>query len=97
MSTRGFEPRVEFEQALLTGLAPDGGLYLPAHWPHFEPNAIAELRGAPYADVAAIILSRFTNGSFDQSELREIAKKVYARFDHPDTAPFRRRWSPVHS
>ena len=45
VSTRGEAPELAFEDVLLTGLARDGGLYVPAHWPEFSEAELAELSG----------------------------------------------------
>ena len=45
VSTRGEAPELGFEDALLAGLARDGGLYMPKSWPRLEPKAIAAQAG----------------------------------------------------
>ncbi|MHA1567355.1 MAG: threonine synthase, partial [Alphaproteobacteria bacterium] len=56
ISTRGTAPTLEFEDVLLTGLARDGGLYVPETWPRFTPADLTALRGLPYAEQAARIM-----------------------------------------
>jgi threonine synthase len=87
ISTRGQAPQTSFADVLLAGLAPDGGLYLPASWPQFTAGEIAAFKGARYQDVAFQILSRFTAGSFSDGELREAIEAAYSDFDAPDIAP----------
>ena len=88
ISTRQSEGRtVSFEHALLRGPAPDGGLYLPEHWPALDAAALEGLRGKPYAEVAAAVMALFTGRAFSRARLREIAAESYAGFDHPATAP----------
>ncbi len=87
VSTRGLAPVAGFEEVLLTGLAPDGGLYAPAEWPSLDQAAIADLRGLPYAEVAARIMAAFTGEAFSEERLLEIAREVYCAFDHADVAP----------
>ena len=53
VSTRGTSPAISFRQAVLSGLAPDGGLYMPERWPRFEDPAI--LDGLEFAAAAARI------------------------------------------
>ena len=53
VSTRGGAAPASFSDVLLTGLAPDGGLYVPQEWPAFTPAEIAAFAGRPYAEVAA--------------------------------------------
>ncbi len=78
---------VSFEHALLRGPAPDGGLYLPEHWPALDAGTLEGLRGKPYAEVAAAVMALFTGRAFSRARLREIAAESYAGFDHPATAP----------
>ena len=62
ISTRGEAPTLGFSDALLTGLARDGGLYLPEEWPHFSRKQIRALRGKSYQDIAEAVLSPFIGG-----------------------------------
>src|SRR4051812_27745462 len=87
LSTRGQAPQASFSDVLLAGLAPDGGLYLPQSWPHIPAAEIAGFKGARYQDVAFAVLSRFTAGSFSDSELRDAIEAAYADFDAPQIAP----------
>ncbi len=87
ISTRGLAPGAGFEEVLLTGLAPDGGLYAPETWPALTAAEIADLRGRPYAEVAARIIAQFTGEAFSHAQLVDIARNVYGRFDHADVAP----------
>lgn len=87
LSTRGQSPIAEFEDVLLAGLAPDGGLYVPQEWPLLSADEIASCSSGKYADTAASILSQFTGGVFSEERLHEIASDVYGAFDHPETAP----------
>ncbi|MBN9545673.1 MAG: threonine synthase, partial [Alphaproteobacteria bacterium] len=64
ISTRGEAPQAGFADVLLAGLAPDGGLYMPAAWPQFSAAEIAAFAGRRYLDVAFAILSRFVGDSF---------------------------------
>jgi threonine synthase len=87
ISTRGQAPEAGFADVLLAGLAPDGGLYMPAEWPHFGAAEIAAFSGKRYQDVAFEILSRFVGDSFTASELREDIEAAYAGFEKPEIAP----------
>ncbi|MEO1242057.1 MAG: threonine synthase [Pseudomonadota bacterium] len=87
LSTRGGVGAAKFDDVLLTGLAGDGGLFMPETWPQVSPSEIAEFRGEPYADVAASIMARFTGDAFSHDHLLEITRKVYGAFDHADVAP----------
>lgn len=87
ISTRGQAPAAAFEDVLLAGLAPDGGLYVPREWPSLSQDNIAAFKGQSYADVAAVVMAPFTGEAFTQSQLREMAGDVYGRFDSPEVAP----------
>ena len=69
-STRGEAPVLGFSDALLAGLARDGGLYLPQDYPHFSPEKIRALRGKSYAEVALDVLTPFVGGEIAQSTVR---------------------------
>ncbi len=83
VSTRGAAPALDFGSVLLTGLAPDGGLYVPERWP--ERTSVDTTQS--YADVAAACMAPFTAGSYDLDELRAMTSDAYATFDHPDVIP----------
>lgn len=83
ISTRGNAPALTFAEVLLTGLAPDGGLYVPSSWP---TNHSADPT-LPYAQYAAEIMWPFVEGSMDRSDFDSIAAEAYASFSHPDVIP----------
>jgi threonine synthase len=92
LSTRGLEApaantSASFEDVLLSGLARDGGLYVPASWPWLEPTTFTGLAGLDYAALAARLLAPFTQPSFDQATLAPLATESYQGFGHPATAP----------
>ena len=87
ISTRGQSPAIGFIDALLAGLAPDGGLYCPATWPTLSREEIAALAGRPYAEVAARILGLFASDDLPDETLRDLCDRAYARFDHPAVTP----------
>jgi len=89
ISTRGEAPPVSFEEALLRGLAPDGGLYMPAHWPQLPEGWQEEMKDAPYTDFAYLVAEAFAGESFGAEELRAIVARAYAGFDDPAVAPLR--------
>ena len=82
ISTRGRAPVLEFEDVLLTGLARDGGLYLPESWPRFDAAEIRALRGLPYAQLAARIIAPFIGGQIAASNLDAILEESYRDFGH---------------
>ena len=87
VSTRGEAPRLGFTDALLAGLARDGGLYLPEAMPETAPAGIRALAGLPYAEAAAQVVAPFVDGAWDAAELAAMAGEAYAGFRHPATAP----------
>jgi threonine synthase len=87
VSTRGEAPELSFEEALLAGLARDGGLYVPKSWPQIAPETIADFAGKPFADVAVALLEPFAGGAIPRAELIALARDAYARFGHPAVTP----------
>ena len=85
VSTRGTAPVLGFDDVLLTGLAADGGLYVPERWPAL-PTDVA---GRPYADVATDVLWPFVDGALDRAELEAVVADAYAGFDDPGVCPVR--------
>jgi len=86
-STRGEAPPIGFREVLLSGLAPDGGLYLPDAWPQLTTSEIASFRGKHYEDVACAVLRPFTAGEWSDAELRQDIAAAYRDFDDPRIAP----------
>ncbi|MBB4053256.1 threonine synthase [Devosia subaequoris] len=87
VSTRGQAPALGFSDAVLAGLAADGGLYVPASWPQIGADEIADFAGKPYADVAYAVISRFTGDEIPADKLKAIIDAAYASFRHPSVAP----------
>jgi threonine synthase len=87
ISTRGEAPSLGFCDALLAGLARDGGLYVPREWPQMSKKAIRGLRGKSYQDVAYEVLLPFTNGEIEPATFRAMIDEAYATFKHPAVAP----------
>lgn len=86
-STRGQAPELGFDDVLLTGLARDGGLYLPASWPKRSIDDWRAMRGLSYADLATAVTKPFLAGSAIESQLPEVMAEAYRPFDHPAVAP----------
>lgn len=87
ISTRGKAPALNFEQVLLTGLASDGGLYVPETYPQFSAQEIASWSGLPYSEVAIKVISPFVAGCIPQAELENIIRETYTTFRHPAVTP----------
>ncbi|MCA3554881.1 threonine synthase [Aestuariivirga sp.] len=89
VSTRGESPELGFEDVLLTGLARDGGLYVPAVWPELPGRALAHLQGRSYEDVAFAVMHPFIGGAIPEADLRRMIAEAYAGFGHPAVAPLK--------
>lgn len=89
VSTRGEAPELAFEDVLLTGLARDGGLYVPAQWPEFSEAELASLRGKPYADVALAVIAKFTGDEVPLAELKSMIAEAYLQFGHRAVTPLK--------
>ncbi|MBZ7920751.1 threonine synthase [Ensifer adhaerens] len=87
ISTRGEAAPLGFCDALLAGLARDGGLYLPKEWPKFSKKEIRGLRGKSYQEIAFTVLEPFINGEIPAAKFREMVDEAYATFRHPAVAP----------
>jgi threonine synthase len=87
ISTRGKAPTLGFEDVLLTGLATDGGLYVPETLPHYSPDEIRQWRGLPYHELAFHIIKPFVDGAIADDELAAMLKDTYSVFGHKAIAP----------
>jgi threonine synthase len=86
-STRGAAVPIDFRAVTLAGLAPDGGLYLPEHWPQLSKDEIAGLAGLDYAETAARVLAPFVGDTLTMEELRALTRAAYGRFAHEAVTP----------
>jgi len=89
VSTRGQSPSVGFVDAVLAGLAPDGGLYVPETWPSLSRDEIAAFAGRPYHEVATEILARFVGDEIPRDVLAEMCVEAYATFSHAAVVPLK--------
>jgi len=87
VSTRGEAPALGFCDVMLTGLARDGGLYVPEGWPQLAPETIAAFFGRPYWEVAVDVIRPFTGGEISDADLGRMANEAYATFRHPAVVP----------
>jgi threonine synthase len=87
ISTRGAAPALGFEDVLLTGLARDGGLYLPEHWPTLTREEIAALAGQSYEDTAVRIMKPYVGGEISDADLAAIVADAYATFNNRVVTP----------
>ena len=77
ISTRGKAPELGFEDVLLSGLANDGGLYIPKEWPKLDYK---ELPTTSYSEQAAYVIYPFVKGFLSYEELNDIASQAYNHF-----------------
>ncbi|MBM3569432.1 MAG: threonine synthase [Alphaproteobacteria bacterium] len=87
VSTRGTAPVLDFEGALLAGLARDGGLYVPAKWPRLGKPQWRALAGLSYAEAALHVMQPFVGAAFSRRELEQDIEAAYAGFGHRAVAP----------
>lgn len=87
ISTRGAAPALAFDDVLLTGLARDGGLYVPESWPRFSPGELRALSGLPYHEIAYRVMAPFVEGAIDSAVFERIVAETYRDFDHAAVAP----------
>jgi threonine synthase len=87
VSTRGEAPPLNFVEAMLVGLARDGGLYVPESWPVFPAEQIAGLAGRPYAEACVEVIRPFVGGMVPDGDLARMAREAYDTFRHPAVAP----------
>jgi threonine synthase len=91
LSTRGHADRKRFCEILLEGLAPDGGLYLPEHYPQVDDATLTRWRGLPYAELAFEILSLYID-DIPPADLRALCHRTYteAVFGTPEIVPLKK-------
>ena len=87
VSTRGQAPTLGFADVLLTGLARDGGLYVPESWPILTTATIAGFGGKPYVDVAIEVIRPFIGDEIGEDALRRMCEDAYADFGDGPIAP----------
>ncbi|KAF5392667.1 hypothetical protein D9757_000932 [Collybiopsis confluens] len=90
-STRGGPEELSFEDTVLTGLAPNGGLYIPTSIPNLPDNWQNDWKDYSFVDLSVAVLSLYiSQEELSQSELRGLAEKSYAGFRHPEITPLKK-------
>lgn len=89
-STRGRSAELDFKGVTLTGLADDGGLFVPCQWPHFSEADIVAMRGLSYQEIAFRVMKPFVQGALPEADLRHLIESAYKNFDHPEITPLTR-------
>ncbi len=87
LSTRGRASETDFAEALLRGMAPDGGLYLPKAWPQWDAARLRGLASQPYAAIAEQVLAAFGGDSLPAAAYAAAAKRITDTFHHKAATP----------
>ncbi len=87
-STRGGDNKKTFTDVMLSGMAADGGLFVPDRWPDLSKDRLALHAGAPYADIAAMVMAPFLDDHIPQDAFERIVAATYNDgFNHSAVAP----------
>jgi threonine synthase len=86
LSTRGASPALTFDEVLLTGLARDGGLFLPETWPQLD---LAALAGLDYPTLAQRVMQPFLGGRIGEADFARLVEESYAGFGHKAVTPLK--------
>ncbi len=89
ISTRGEAPALSFDDVLLTGLALDGGLYVPETVPQIDEATWKQWRTLSYVDLATEVIKLFVAGTLSDEEVAEITREAYGSFSHQAVAPIK--------
>ena len=87
VSTRNSAVQVDFEQVVLSGIAEDGGLFVPLELPLFEPQDIANWSTLPYDELAYRVISPFVGEAIPETDLKRLLKEAGSQFRHRSLAP----------
>ncbi len=82
-STRGYSEEYSFSDAVLTGIAPDGGLFVPVEFPHYTENELSKFCSMDYCSMALEIFSKYAT-DFTSEELEKCVKNAYADGSFPE-------------
>lgn len=97
ISTRGQTEPMDFSDVLLMGLAPDGGLMLPEHYPHIDSAVLDEWRTLSYPKLAMAIMQRFAT-DIPAADLQDIIDRTYTTeiFGNAEITPVRKLGNNIH-
>jgi threonine synthase len=90
-STNLKSPGVSFQDALIKGLAPDGGLYLPVKLPLLTSVELAGFRSKSYHEIASYVLHRIIGEEIDKKDLEQLCRESY-NFDVPLEKVYNRKY-----
>lgn len=87
-STRGHDAILSFEEAVLQGLAPDGGLYVPVEIPTFTPTQISGWSKLSFHELAFNLYRPFISvEEIPDADLKDLCKRSFVTFTHPKVTP----------
>lgn len=89
ISTRGQAPALNFEDVVLTGLASDGGLYVPETIPQFSAEEIASWAGLSYTEIAYKVMHAFIGDEIPADTLKAMIEDTYGTFKHDAVTPLK--------
>ena len=89
LSTRGIAPELNFDDVLITGLARDGGLYLPMDWPQFSSEDLRAFGSLSYPELAAKVMRPFLGDTITRDVFDNLVEATYREFTHPLVAPLK--------
>ena len=87
VSTRGGVESVSFSQAVMMGLATDGGLLLPVSFPQLDTATLRRWTELPFRELAVAVMLPFVGDDIGEYELQELVERSYASFAHPEVTP----------
>ncbi|MDC0531293.1 threonine synthase [Alphaproteobacteria bacterium] len=90
LSTRGGQTSLSYEDVLLSGLARDGGLFMPEEWPKFSLSDLNDMKGLSYAELASKIMVPFIFPCLTEDEILKICEDTYSSFGEQDVAPLQK-------
>lgn len=89
-STRGSVTDISFSDAVMMGLATDGGLLLPEYIPSISEHERSQFSAMDYPELAYNIIKRFVGDDIPANELQHIIERSYSKFTHPQITPVQR-------
>ncbi|MET0092262.1 MAG: threonine synthase, partial [Sedimenticola sp.] len=87
VSTRGGVEPVSFAQAVMMGLATDGGLLLPESFPGVDDQTLKRWSGLPFKELAVEVMLPYVETDITREELTDLVDRSYATFSHPEVTP----------
>ena len=90
ISTRGGVAPVNFAQAVMMGLADDGGLLIPSQIPSIEKDTLDSWRSLPYPELACEVMRPFVGDAIPYDDFKQLVAKSYATFQADDVIPVKK-------